>query len=92
MNWTSVLFLLGYCQNATQKGFRLYVQFEQINKGMFVKATFFYSENFTHRAKTTKKIIYLFYILYCNYFYEVFTNKFKLCIEKIKLRFYNRSN
>jgi len=27
MNWTSVLFLLGYCQNATQNGFRLYVQF-----------------------------------------------------------------
>jgi hypothetical protein len=39
---------------------------------MFVKATFRYPENFTHRAKTTKKIIYLFYILYCNYFYEIF--------------------
>jgi hypothetical protein len=52
MKWTSVLFLLGYCQKATQNGFRLYVQFEQINKGMFVQATFLYPENFTHSAKT----------------------------------------
>ena len=29
MNWTSVLFLLAYWLNATQNGFRLYVQFEQ---------------------------------------------------------------
>ena len=64
MNWTSVLFLLGYCQNATQNGFRLYVQFEEINKGMFVKATFLYPENFTHRAKTTKKKLYIYFIFY----------------------------
>ena len=32
MNWTSVLFLLGYWLNVTQNGFRLYVKFEQIKK------------------------------------------------------------
>ena len=66
MNWTSVLFLLGYCQNATQNGFRLYVQFEQISKGMFVKATFLYPEYFTHRAKTKKNnyiFVFRFYIV-----------------------------
>jgi len=64
MNWTSVLFLLGYCQNATQNGFRLYVQFEQISKGLFVKATFLYPEHFTHRAKTTKKRLYICFKFY----------------------------
>ena len=90
MKWTSVLFLLGYCQKATQNGFRLYVQFEQINKGMFVQATFLYPENFTHSAKTTKKYIYIYFRFYI---VIIFLKSSQINLNYVsKIRLYNRSN
>ena len=49
MNWTSVLFLLAYWLNATQNGFRLYVQFEQKGEKKTIE-----NQKTKTKTKTTK--------------------------------------